>query len=115
MHCRRLTTAKALPHLLTLLGPLLLTFYMAHAQSQGNADLAVLHGVVRDSNGHVVQGAAVHLRLENAPTITVRTDSNGNFRCAELHPGIYSLRAEKAGDGTASFGPIHLREREMKQ
>jgi tetratricopeptide (TPR) repeat protein len=112
---RRWTTAKALPHLLTLLGLLLLTFYRAYGQSPGSADLAVLHGAVRDSSGHAVHGASVYLQLEGAATITVPTDSNGNFRCAELHPGIYSLRAEKAGDGTASFGPIHLREREMKQ
>ena len=112
---RRLNAIKALPTRLPLLALLLLTCYIAHGQSAGNTDFAILHGVVRDSEGHLVQGAAVHLELQGSQTITVSTDGNGNYRCAELHTGIYSLRAEKADVGVASFGPVHLREREMKQ
>ena len=112
---RRLNAIKALPTRLPLLALLLLTCYIAHGQSAGNTDFAILHGVVRDSEGHLVQGAAVHLELQGSQTITVPTDGNGNYRCAELHTGIYSLRAEKADVGIASFGPVHLREREMKQ
>jgi hypothetical protein len=55
-------------------------------------------GVVSDEHGAVIPGASVTARLvstgsERAAT----TDAEGRYRLVELQPGVYTLRAERAG------------------
>jgi tetratricopeptide (TPR) repeat protein len=95
---------------------LLLSPLLARGQSPGIPNSATLHGFIQDSRGLPVRGASVHLQLQGtAQMITVQTDSHGAYRCSGLHEGIFTVRAEKAGVGSASFGPLDLRERQIKQ
>lgn len=94
---------------LTLLAPL-----VARGQSPAPPNAVTIRGFVRDSRGLPVPAASVHLQLQGATQIvTVQTDSNGAYRCAGLRTGVYTLRAEKAGDGEARAGPIDLGERQV--
>lgn len=85
------------------------------AQSQVAAESATLKGRVRDSHGQPVADAVVSLRGKaDAQTLTASTDAGGNYRFAGVPQGTYTLRAEMAGNGGASFGPFVLGPAEAK-
>jgi len=92
---------------------LLLTTYMAFGQS--SAELATLYGVVRDSKGHAIGSVSVHLHPLGAPELVLSTGSDGEYRCAQLRSGSYTLHVEKSGVGSATFGPFALSSREAKK
>jgi len=64
-----------------------------------NAQMKEVWGVVTDSAGQPVAGAAV--KLANKVNLTIRsfiTQANGEYRFNGLHPDIeYTLRAQKGG------------------
>jgi protocatechuate 3,4-dioxygenase beta subunit len=64
-----------------------------------NAQRKAVWGVVTDSAGQPVAGAAV--KLANKVTLTIRsviTQANGEYRFNGLHPDIeYTVRAQKDG------------------
>lgn len=66
-------------------------------------------GSVRDSQGHPIAGAFVHLQAKGAKEIsTARTDSNGSYRFLSLPEGVYTIRAEMSGFHEATSGPLTL-------
>ncbi len=86
----------------------------ASGQSPDAAATAALLGSVRDSRGKPVQAATVYLRSGDN-TLTVRTDEQGGYRFSSLAEGVYSISAEMAGYGKASFGPCTLKPNESKR
>src|SRR5438477_5777212 len=102
-HLRFFTAGEFLPRRLPCVVLLLLASCMAAAQATG--DLATLYGVIRDTKGHPVPNASVHLELRGSPDVALSTNGDGAYRCAELRSGAYTLRAEKAGNGSAIYGP----------
>ena len=64
---------------------------------------------MRDPQGRPIAGATVCLLAKGAKEILkARTDSGGAYRFSALHEGVYTLRAEMAGNGEATFGPFAL-------
>jgi tetratricopeptide (TPR) repeat protein len=84
-------------------------------QSQDPTNSATLQGSVRDSRGRPVAGAKVYLLKTGTQTLTARTDSSGTYSFSALGEGVYSLRAEMAGFGEASFGPCVLGPKDAKK
>src|ERR1700682_2591982 len=73
----------------------------AHAQLQsGN-----IFGKVQAKDGSVLPGVTVTLTGGGAPQPFV-TDTQGSFRFINLAPGVYTLKAELAGYGTATRAGI---------
>ncbi len=98
-----------------LLGPLLLHGQSDQRTFDDRADLAILHGSVRDLHGRPVAAATVYLQAEaGTQTLTTRTDSGGAYRFPGLRQGIYTLRAQMSGYRDAIFGPCVLRQEETK-
>jgi len=84
-------------------------------QSQDLADSATVQGLVRDSRGRPVAAATVFLQLKTGTQpLTTHTDSEGSYRFLALPEGVYTLRAEMAGYGEATFGPCVLGKKESK-
>jgi tetratricopeptide (TPR) repeat protein len=85
------------------------------AQQQGQADSATLQGSVRDSRGRPLAAATVYLQDETKTQArTARTDSEGAFSFSGLGHGAYTVRAEMAGHGEATF-PCVLGANETKR
>jgi tetratricopeptide (TPR) repeat protein len=88
-----------------------------------NASLqATVQGYVRDSRGRPTANATVFLQLAAEPenlvaaeTQIAHTDSEGAYRFAALRAGIYTLRAEMNGHGSASVSPVNLAQKETKK
>jgi tetratricopeptide (TPR) repeat protein len=83
----------------------------AHESSAGTA---TLEGIVRDAGNRPVGGATVSLQSEGAKTLTARTDSGGTYHFSAVAQGVYSLRAEMASYGSATFSPLVLKQKESK-
>jgi tetratricopeptide (TPR) repeat protein len=85
------------------------------AQQQGQAHSATLQGSVRDSRGRPLAAATVYLQDETKTQArTARTDSEGAFSFSGLGHGAYTVRAEMAGHGEATF-PCVLGANETKR
>lgn len=89
----------------------------ANASLQGT-----VQGYVRDSRGRPAANATVFLQLAAEPenlvaaqTQIAHTDSEGAYRFAALRAGIYTLRAEMNGHGSASVSPVNLAQKETKK
>jgi carboxypeptidase family protein len=79
----------------------------AVAGAQPQAPGIPLTGVVQDSTGAVLPGAAVELiGARGAPPQTTTTDPVGGFRFEQVPPGTYEVRARSEG-----FKPIGVRVR----
>jgi tetratricopeptide (TPR) repeat protein len=97
----------------------------ARAQSQepdGNISLqGTVQGYVRDSSGRPVASATVFLQFANGTealatqTQIAHADSEGAYRFAALRAGIYTLRAEMNGHGSASVSSVSLAQKETKK
>jgi tetratricopeptide (TPR) repeat protein len=88
----------------------------------GNISLqGTVQGYVRDSSGRPVASATVFLQFANGTeTLATQTqiahaDSEGAYRFAALRAGIYTLRAEMNGHGSASVSPVSLAQKETKK
>jgi tetratricopeptide (TPR) repeat protein len=99
--------------LIALLAALSVSGKPGPGQSPDPAGSATLQGSVRDSRGRPVSGATVYLK-SGEQTLTARTDLQGTYRFSALRDGVYSIRAEMAGYGKASFGPCELGPMEAK-
>jgi tetratricopeptide (TPR) repeat protein len=111
-HRSKLRSARAV-----LAGLLVLLITALHSLAQGaqTTPLASLHGTVRDSQGKAVDEAAVQLqRKDSTETLTVRTDSRGNYIFAELRDGTYILRVRKNGYADAEIFSLFLAPKETK-
>ncbi len=85
---------------------------VARGQSSTSSEGATVYGTVRDAHGQPVTAASVHIQLQGTDqNVSAETDSKGAYRCAGLHEGVYSIRAEKTGSGNATFGPVELRQK----
>jgi len=85
----------------------------ARAQAPA-ADSGAVEVLVRDSQGKAVAGAAVTLQGNaGGETLSGRTDVSGQCRFAALHPGAYTLRAEKAG--AAATGTVQVEQGETRK
>ncbi|HET7710787.1 MAG TPA: carboxypeptidase regulatory-like domain-containing protein, partial [Thermoanaerobaculia bacterium] len=60
-----------------------------------------IYGRVQARDGSPLPGVTISLSGVGAPRTSV-SDANGNFRFLALDPGIYALKAELAGYGTAT-------------
>jgi tetratricopeptide (TPR) repeat protein len=89
--------------------------FVARGQSQEPANSATVEGSIRDAHGLAVEAASVHLQTGATQIVSVRTDSNGAYRCEGLTEGVYTLRAERAGYGDATFGPFELGPRQTRK
>lgn len=104
---RRLTVCAAL---------LALAPFVARGQSSAPSETAIIYGLVKDAHGQGIPAASVHMQLEGTnQSVTLETDSKGAYRCAGLHEGAYTLRAEKAGMGDASAGPVEVKEKQASR
>lgn len=85
-------------------------------QSVEPANSPALQGLVRDEGGSPIPAVAVELRIKEGMTIlTVKTDSHGMYRISFLSAGVYTLHAEMAEYGGATFGPFSLERNEAKK
>jgi tetratricopeptide (TPR) repeat protein len=88
-------TVSSIVRMIGLL-PMLIVFtvlasdFRMYAQQPGTV---AIHGVVNDMRGNPVSDAIVLLQQTDA---TTRTDVHGSFAFANVRPGKYSVRAEKA-------------------
>jgi len=81
----------------------------------GDASASV-QGIVRTVDGSPMAGAIVSLQPEGAAQPrTMRTDSRGSYRFADLPEGNYTLRATAEGQPDAAFGPFTLTAKEAKE
>jgi tetratricopeptide (TPR) repeat protein len=86
-----------------------------HPESQLQlAAEAMLQGIVRDSSHRPVAGATVYLQAKDSQMLSVRTDSAGIYHFPVVRQGVYSLRAEMAGEGTTATGSFVLEPKESK-
>jgi tetratricopeptide (TPR) repeat protein len=77
---------------------------------------AALEGVVRDTHGSVIVGAAVCLQSKGeTQSFTARTDSAGSYRFASLRSSVYTLRVEMAGYEAATVDSVVLGAKEAKR
>jgi tetratricopeptide (TPR) repeat protein len=121
MGIKTIPRKRAASLLLALIG--LFAPFMVQGQSgQGQADqaqpepagAATLRGLVRDSSNHPVAGARVFLQARDTHVLIVDTDSAGAYRFSAVRQGTYALRAEMAGYGSATFGPVVLGQKESR-
>jgi hypothetical protein len=81
---------------------LLALLHLTSAAAYAQTGTATLVGEVSDSQKQVIPGATVtatHVATSSNQTTT--TDERGNFRLANLQPGVYTLKVELAGFKTA--------------
>ena len=85
-------------------------------QSRDLAGSATVQGSVRDSRRRPLAVVTVYLQVKTGTQpLTTHTDSEGNFRFLALREGVYTLRAEMAGYGEATFDPCVLGKKENKR
>ncbi len=78
----------------SIVAALLLTAYMAPAQSE----TATVLGSVRDANGAVMVGAKVEIKnVATSIASTVMTDANGDYQFVNLKIGNYKITVESSG------------------
>jgi outer membrane receptor protein involved in Fe transport len=93
---KRLRTPGAIRFGLLLSVGLLLTAFLAFAQTTGTID-----GTITDQHGGVLAGVTVEITSPNLQgTRTVTTGPNGRFRAPSLPPGDYKVTASLSGFGT---------------
>jgi hypothetical protein len=78
---------------------LMLVFFTCRAAARAqDLDDVSFGGTVSDQNGAVIPGATVTATLlETRSSRAVVTDGGGRYRLVELPPGVYAVRAERAG------------------
>jgi tetratricopeptide (TPR) repeat protein len=77
------------------------------SKSQSEMASAQLQGVVRSSNGLPVAGVTISLQANGTHPLTALTDSAGAYHF-KIHPGVYTLRAQKVGEGSATSAQLVL-------
>ena len=72
----------------------------ATAQEQRGA----IEGIVRDTSGAVLPGAAVEARANTGVVLSTVTDTTGQYRFPSLLPGTYEITATLQGFSTQEAG-----------
>jgi tetratricopeptide (TPR) repeat protein len=86
-----------------------------YAQVPDPSATATIYGSVRDVRGAAVAGVSVFLQTENAAAVqTVSTDSQGDYRFANVSAGTYTLRAKAKEYEEASTGSFTVGNEEKK-
>lgn len=109
MRCFRLTANRLAFRgiLLSAVAFMQVTGLSARGQEPASHSEASLQVSVRSSHGEPLARAAVHLRREGQEhAVDARTDAQGKCRFQALHPGRYTVSAERKGFAAASFGPF---------
>jgi hypothetical protein len=83
-----------------LLVPLLIPLTSPAAAERG-----AIMGAVVDADGTPLTGATVYLIIQRGgcPSVIETTDADGRFAFTQVQPGLYNVRAEKAGYLTQMF------------
>ncbi len=88
---------------------LLLTLLWAGGIAPAQVTTAAISGVVEDSSGRVVPGAAITVhRIATGLRRTTATDGAGRYLTLDLDPGAYEVQAEKSGFQTEVREGIEL-------
>jgi tetratricopeptide (TPR) repeat protein len=112
LYWSRLTLNRFTP--LKLVGAALLLVSLKGAGQQP-AELASLHGAIRDAEGRPVAQTAILLqRKGSADRLNAQTDPQGKYSFPGLADGTYSLRAAKIGYADAEISSVFLRPHESK-
>jgi tetratricopeptide (TPR) repeat protein len=94
---------------------LFLSQAMACAQNSSRQQFGSIEGRLRNTKGEPITGASVLLEDKGQATLAqTQTKEDGSFALAGLHPGVYSLRAEKSGVQSASVASVVLSRGEKK-
>ena len=95
---------------LCLLPLLILAFSLALGTPVfAQKDAGAIIGLVRDSSGAVVAGAAVTVTdADRGTTLNLTTNSDGQYVADPLHIGRYMVTVEKAGFKKAVAGPVQV-------
>lgn len=81
---------------------LTLVLLFAAATAHAQFDTATVLGTVKDPSGAVLPGVTVTLKnIDTAISVSVQSDSEGNFQFANVRIGNYRVSAEKQGFSTA--------------
>src|SRR5579871_4479687 len=87
--------------------------FLSCATISQQADLASLHGMVRDAQGNPVADASVTLEMRGRSQIlTASTDARGSYSFATLHDGLYAIRVAKSGYSDAEVAAVFIAPRE---
>ena len=88
---------------------------LREVRAQASSPKVAIEGVVRDSSGSPVSGAAVSLERAGVASGTiVRTDAKGFYRFPSVEAGRVSVRAEREGFLRATSGPFEVAPGETK-
>lgn len=72
-------------------------------------DNGSITGIVRDSSGAVISGAAVTIRnIATNVAVTVQTNTDGTYQALALIPGQYSVEVSASGFGTAKTPQVEV-------
>ncbi len=94
---------------------LFLACHVGVGQSTPTSSGGTIRGLVRDAKGKPIVGASVKLQKQGASAITLTTDVKGAYVSSELHPGPYTISADKPGVGSANSEAVNLGDREVKE
>jgi tetratricopeptide (TPR) repeat protein len=84
-------------------------------QAGGKDTLAVVEGMVRDSQDHPIAAAVVSLeRTNSSRTLVATSDAQGRFRFEGVPVGSYTVHAKLPSYDECREGPFVLHERETK-
>ena len=101
---------------IALLAPFQVQGQTVQSPLHNPAGTASLQGLVRDSTGRPIAGAALHLQVKDGTqNISSRADASGSYRFSGLREGIYMLRAEMAGTPLPLSAPASLDRRRAKR
>src|SRR5882724_11526871 len=78
--------------------------------ASASAASSVLQGIVKDANGHSIQGADIRIEATNTGRLltTVKTDVNGRYSLESLAPGNYRVTLVVNGAVKASINNTTL-------
>src|ERR1700744_6515340 len=89
-----LNRKRTLAHVLAFLGIMLALSLTAFAQ----VERAAITGLVTDGKGAAIPDATVRVTEESTnQTVTLQTDSAGEYKARTLTPGAYTIQVEKPG------------------
>jgi hypothetical protein len=84
--------------------------------ASASAANSLLEGIVKDANGHPIQGADIRIEPNNTGRLTtVKTDANGRYILEGLAPGIYRVTLVVNGVVKTSINNTTLEPTESTQ
>jgi hypothetical protein len=85
--------------------------------ASASAASSVLQGIVKDANGHPIQGADIRIEATNTDRLftTVKTNANGRYSLEDIAAGKYRVRLVVNGAVKASINNTTLESGEPTQ